>query len=80
MRPHPVSLTDTQLDLMLDAAERIPEEWRWRFISLVADNLMREDVISDQDVELAIALVLTRMEITRRGTMSTEFPSNGGTA
>lgn len=51
---HPLLLGDSQLRLVLDHARQIPVLWRSCRLSLVADHL---DVISDEDVRIAIKLV-----------------------
>ena len=55
--PHPLSLGDSQLRLVLDHARQIPVLWRSRWLSLVADHLIAIDVITDEDVHAAIELV-----------------------
>ena len=55
--PHPLSLDDSQLQTPLDHARRIPVLWRSRWLSLVADRLIVNDVITNKDVRSAIKLV-----------------------
>lgn len=55
--PHPLSLDDGQLRTVLDHARRIPVLWRSRWLSAVADRLIAINVITDEDVAVAIELV-----------------------
>ena len=55
--PHPLSLHDSQLKVLLDHARRIPVLWRSRWLSAIADQLIAIDVITDEDVHAAIKLV-----------------------
>jgi hypothetical protein len=55
--PHPLSLDDSQLKVVLDHARQIPTLWRSRWLSLVADQLIAIDVITDGAVLTAIKRV-----------------------
>jgi hypothetical protein len=55
--PHPLSLGDSQLRLVLDHARQIPVLWRSRWLSAIADQLIPIAVITDEDVRAAIKRV-----------------------
>lgn len=61
MTPHLLSLSDHQLNVVLQGAEQVPYEWRGRFLHAIVDQLLREDVVGDDDVQAAIGVVLERM-------------------
>lgn len=55
--PHPLSLGDSQLKIVLDHARQIPVLWRSRWLGAIADELIAIDVITDEDVRAAIQRV-----------------------
>jgi hypothetical protein len=56
----PLALTDTQLELVLEAAATIPPTWRCRFLEGIADQLTGAEVTDDR-VRAAVDRVLERM-------------------
>jgi hypothetical protein len=50
MCPHPVSLSDEQLRIVLSHAERIEPAWRNRFLEGLVDELLPIDVITNEVV------------------------------
>jgi hypothetical protein len=62
--PHPLSLGDSQLRLVLNHARQIPVLWRSRWLGALADELIETDVITDEDVCAAIKRVDERIRVT----------------
>jgi hypothetical protein len=61
MAPRTLGLTDAQLNVVMHAAEQVPSRWRGRFLEGVADHLLTNDVIGDDDVRQAVLRVGARM-------------------
>ncbi len=59
--PRPLGLSDEQLRLVLDGAQRVPNGWRSRFLEAVADVLLPLDPLTDADVSQAVASVIARI-------------------
>jgi hypothetical protein len=60
---HPLSLSNPQLQLLLDAAARVPLDLRRRFLEAVTDRLMANEAVSDDAVQAAVSFVLNRMGV-----------------
>jgi hypothetical protein len=46
MTPHALGLSSAQINLVMDAADRVPPQWRQRFLEAVSDNLMHINALS----------------------------------
>ena len=58
-----LGFTDRQLALLMRCAEHIPIQWRTRFVENVCDHLFANDVVTDADVQQAIAHFAHRMHV-----------------
>ncbi len=56
----PISLSQEQLEAVMQASKLLPYEWRGRFISAIADQLVESEG-SDRDVQQAVQRVLDRI-------------------
>ena len=59
--PHPLSLTDLQINTVMRAATQVPYRWRTRFLESVVDHLWPNDSVSDEAVFEAVRTVARRM-------------------
>jgi hypothetical protein len=59
--PHPIALTDAQLNVLIDYAQQVPPQWRSRYLEAVVDQLLplQHDVTND-DIQDAIRRTLNR--------------------
>ncbi|MFO1099285.1 MAG: hypothetical protein U1E81_13705 [Xanthobacteraceae bacterium] len=57
------ALTDTQRSVVLEAAERVPDRWRERFIHAVTDRLLGLAPPTDEAVGEAIETVARRLNV-----------------
>lgn len=60
MSPTPISLSDAQLEAVLEGAATVPLDWRKRFLQNLADQLTGYEITDDR-VRVAIARVLERI-------------------
>ena len=60
---HPLSLSDAQLNIVLEAAKSIEPSWRSRFLENVADRLLPLPTISNEDVAFAVWACRMRMRL-----------------
>jgi hypothetical protein len=63
MCPHPVSLSDEQLQIVLSCAERIEPAWRNRFLEGLVDELLPIDVITNEVVAEAVSRMSKKMGV-----------------
>jgi hypothetical protein len=61
--PHPIALTQAQLEIVIDQAQFLPVLWRSRFLDAVADQLLPLATITDDAVQQACARVLARIGV-----------------
>ena len=61
MRPRPLSLTNTQMDVIRQLAKTIPHDWRSRFLEGVADMLIASDIVTDDSVSRCAMQVAAAM-------------------
>jgi hypothetical protein len=61
--PRPIALTDSQLALVIDAADSLPSNWRSRFLEAIADRLLMIEDINNRAVVDAIDLTLRRIGV-----------------
>ena len=64
---HPLSLSDQQLSLILNAAKSVQPQWRSRYLKSVADRLTYlPRPVTNADVSEAITSVTRRMQMRTR--------------
>jgi hypothetical protein len=66
MTPNALGLSSAQINLVMDAAERVAPAWRHRFLEAVSDNLMYINalsVVTNSDVEDVIVDTCKRMRL-----------------
>ena len=59
--PHPLSLSDQQLAVLMSAAQEVPVQWRSRLLGAVADHLVGLDEVQDAAGRGAVDAVLARI-------------------
>jgi hypothetical protein len=66
MTPHALGLSSAQINLVMDAAEKVQPAWRQRFLEAITDYLMgisQNSVVTNYDVSDAILRVNARIRV-----------------
>jgi hypothetical protein len=61
MTHNSLGLSTAQQNLIVNAADQVPPQWRSRFMEAVADQLMGTSVVTNDNVHDAIIHVRSRM-------------------
>ena len=56
-------LSDQQVAIIMDAASKVPDRWRGRYLDAVADRLLCCKVIDDDDVLDAVRTTAARFYV-----------------
>jgi hypothetical protein len=58
-----IALTDSQLAIVIDAANALPASWRSRFLEAIADQLLPSEQVTNAELKRAIDTVLRRIGV-----------------